>query len=388
MRVQYFDPKQLPKPSKEFKNSFDAYLNLCEFKEEEKLGILFFLGATIPERINSADALDDEYKLHLQVLSLYSKSTGDFSDYGDLNDGYFSEWIYNANLAISKITGDESPIDENLRTLPNSTVIVGKANPIKDFLDIFEEGALNLNTIQNLNDVLFSKTGEHLKEKQYSLTRAYEAGFAYRFMMMQMDIKGTDFLLSRINSYLSPLYQTLFYSPFLFVFNPSAFKANHLFSQILNNFYGGQESKLFPIAQSIHIYHQFVFYKEKSTELKDFWKFNQKSVEGSAILVFHNAINIHKTNLIKNSNFIKQSGEVFDKKLIDAKINTNDFLNAILHVIKSKYSTNGFHEFIEGWNAKWDDGWNNKGEYIQFLVILFYETCLHALVVNEIYDLD
>ncbi len=387
MRVQYFEPQQLPKPSKEFKNSFDAYLNLCEFKEEEKLGILFFLGATIPERINSADALDDEYKLHLQVLSLYSKSTGDFSDYGDLNDGYFSEWIYNANLAISKIMGDESPIDENLRTLPNSTVIVGKANPIKDFLDIFEEKAYNLNAIQNLNDVLFSKAGLHLKEKSYSYSRAYEAGFAYRFMMMQMDVKGTDYLLSRISSFLSPLYQTLFYSPFLFVFNQRAFKANHLFSQILNNFYGGPESKLFPIAQSIHRYHQFIFYKEESIELKDFWNFNKKSIEGSAIHVFFNAVNISKTNLKSNASLIKQSGEIFDKNIIDSKISTNDFLNAILHVIKSKYSNSVFFsELNEGWNAKWDKGWNNKGEYIQFLVILFYETCLHALVTEEIYD--
>jgi hypothetical protein len=385
MRVQYFEPNQLPKPSVEFRNSFDAYLNLCEFKEEEKLGILFYLGAIVPGRINSVDALSEEYSQHLQVLTLYSKSTGDFSDYGDLNDGYFSEWIYNANLAISKIMGDKNPIDENLRTLPNSTVIVGKANPINDFLDIFEEKGYNLNAVQNLNDVLFSKTGLHLKEKNYSYSRAYEAGFAYRFMMMQMDVKGTSYLLSRINSFLSPLYQTLFYTPFLYIFNPDAFKANHLFSQILNTFYGGQDSKLFPIAQSIHIYHQHVFYKEKSTELKDFWKFNQKSDEGSAILVFHNAINIHKTNLKQNSNLIKLSGEVFDKKLIDAKISTNDFLNAILHVIQSKYS-NGvlFKEFIDGWNAKWNNGWNNKGEYIQFLVILFYETCLHALVTEEI----
>jgi hypothetical protein len=387
MRVQYFEPGNLPKPSAEFKNSFDAYLDLCEFKEEEKLGLLFYLGAITPGKINTIDALSDEYNQHLQVLTLYSKSTGDFADYGDLNDSFFTKWIYNANLAISKITDDESSIDENLRTIPLGNIIAGKANPIDDFLDIFEKGVYNLNAIQNLNDVLFSKTGLHLKEKGYSCNRAYEAGFAYRFMMMQMDVKGTDFLLSRINSFLSPLYQTLFYTPFLFIFNPIAFKANHLFSQILNTFYGGQDSNLFPIAKSIHHYHQFIFYKEESIELKEFWKFNQKSDEGSAILVFHNALNIHKTNLKQTANLIKQSGEIYDTKLIDAKISTNDFLNAILHVIQSKYSISGFNEFIKGWDAKWDDGWNNKGEYIQFLVILFYETCLHALVTKEIEEI-
>jgi hypothetical protein len=101
MRVQYFEPQHLPAPSDEFRNSFDAYLNLCEFKEEEKLGILFYLGAILSLKINTIDTLSDEYNQHLQVLSLYSKSTGDFSDYGDLNDGYFSKWIYNSNYFFS-----------------------------------------------------------------------------------------------------------------------------------------------------------------------------------------------------------------------------------------------------------------------------------------------
>lgn len=88
-------------------------------------------------------------------------------------------------------------------------------------------------------------------------------------------------------------------------------------------------------------------------------------------------------NLKEEGNVIKQSGEVYDSSLIDAKISTNDFLNAILKVIQSKYSINGYDEFVEGDKAKWNTIWNNKGDYIQFLVILFYETCLHALVVDE-----
>ena len=90
--------------------------------------------------------------------------------------------------------------------------------------------------------------------------------------------------------------------------------------------------------------------------------------------------------LKENVDIIKQSGEVYDKSLINATINENGFLNAILNVIYSKYSINGSDEFIAGIGSKWDTGWNNKGDYIQFLVILFYETCLHALVVEEITD--
>lgn len=384
MKIQIINPNELPEPSIEFRKIFDSYLNLCEFKIEEKLGILFYLGVFLPGKVSGVDPNSAEYPVYLRMLSLYSKSTGDFSDYGDLNDAFFTNWIYNANLAISKISGDESPIDDNLRTLPLGNIIVGKYESNKEFLDLFKYGSFNLNVIQNLNDELFTKTGLHLKDRGYSCSRAYEAGFAYRMMMTQIDIKGTDFLLSRINSLLSPLFETLFYAPQLFVFNPEALKANHLFSQILNTFYGGQDSKLFPIAQSIHLYHQFIFYKENSFDLRDEWHFSKDTDEGSAVMIFSHAIDIYKTNLRENANVIKSSGEIYDIKLIDANISIDEFLESILKVIKSKYSINGDEEFVEGGGVKWNTTWNNKGEYIQFLVILFYETCLHALVVDEI----
>lgn len=379
MKVKYIEPNNLPKPSIEFRNYFDSFLKLCEFKEEEKLGILFYLGAFLPVKLSNIDPDCSQ----LQVLSLYSKSTGDFSDYGDLNDGVFSDWIYNANLAISKIINDESAIDENLRTLPISNLIVGKSNPKNEFLDLFKKDSYSLNAIQNLNDELFTKTGLYLKKKTYCCTKAYEAGFAYRMLMTQMDIKGTHYLLSRINSYLSPLFISLFDAPFLFVSDQKSFKANHLFSLILNAFFGGSESKLFPIVQSIHLYHQFLFYKKNSIELRDEWPFNKDTNEGSAVMVFYNALNIFKTNLKENAKVIKQSGEIYDTSLIDTKISSDDFLKAILEVIRSKYSINGYEEFVEG-DVAWNTTWNNKGDYIQFLVILFYETCLHALVVDEI----
>jgi hypothetical protein len=384
MKVKMLDPSELPESSIEFRNHFDSYLNSCEFKLEEQLGILFYMGATLPGKLVTVEPESAEFQNYLQVLSLYSKSTGDFSDYGDLNDAVFNAWIYNANLAISKITDDDTSLDDQLRKLPFGDVIIGKSNPKTEFLDMFRHDSFSLNAIQNLNDEVFSKTGDHLIERGYSLTRAYEAGFAYRMMMLNMDLKGTNYLLSRINSYLSPLFESLFYAPVLYVFNPHAFKANHLFSQILNNFFGGQESKLFPVAQSLHRYHQFIFYKENSIELRDEWLFNKNSDEGCAVMVFLNAMNIRKTNLKENSDIIKDSGGVFDGNLINARIDANDFLKSILEVIRSKYSINGYEEFVEGEGAKWNTTWNNKGDYIQFLVILFYETCLHALVVEEI----
>lgn len=387
MKVQFFDPKNLPEPSIAFRNAFDSYLKLCEFKEEEKLGILFYLGAFLPGKMNDMDPNSLKFMQYLQAQSLYSKSTGVFSDYGDLNEGVFKGWIYNANLAISKIIGDESPIDENLRALPiGNNVEISKSYPNNEFLDLFNKDSFSLNAIQNLNDELFIKTGLHLKDNNCSYAHAYEAGFAYRMLMMQMDIKGTDYLLSRINSYLSPLFQSLFHAPILFVLNPKAFKSNHLFSLILNHLYGGNDSPQYSIVQSIHRYHQFIFYKENSIKLKNQWLFNKDTNEGSAMMVFINALNIHKSNFKENVNFIKYSGEVYDSSLIDTKIRTSDFLMAILDVIRSKYSIDVNKELVEADGAQWNTIWNNKGDYIQFLVILFYETCLHALVVKKIIE--
>jgi len=384
MQLKILNPTDFPDPSEEFQSYFDSYLELCEFSIEEKLGVLFYLGATLPGKLRDINPESSEFTEYMRVLSLYSKSTGDFSDYGDLNDAIFSAWIYNANLAISKISADDTSIDENLRSLPFGNIIVGKSYPKNDFLEMFKYDSFSLNVVQNLNDTLFIQTGLHLKDKGYSCARAYEAGFAYRMMMLNMDLKGTDYLLSRINSCLSPLFESLFYAPMLYVFNQNAFKANHLFSQILNNFYGGQNSKLFPVAQSIHLYHQYIFYKENSSELRNEWLFNHDVEEGSALSIFLNALNIRKTNLKENAEAIKNSGEVYESSLIDAQIDTNDFLKAILGVIQSKYSINGYDEFVQGEGAKWNTTWNNKGDYIQYLVILYYETCLHALAVDEI----
>lgn len=386
MKFQPFEliPSELSEPDIEFRNKFDSFLDLCEFKIEEKLGILFILGATIPSKLETVAPNSSDFQSILKALSLYSKSTGDFGDYGDLDDGIFSYWIYNVNLAISKILNDDTPIDENLRTIPNSTVIIGKSEVNFSFLEKHEDGVFNLNVVQNLNDEFFTQIGQHLLERNYSLTKAYEAGFAYRMMMLNMDIKGTIFLLSRISSLMSPLFESLFYTPILFVLNNHAFRANHLFSHILNNFFGGPDSKLFPVAQPIHSYHQFVFYKPQSIELRDEWFFAKKVDDGSAPMIFMNAISIAKTNLKVFADTVRESGEVYKKELIDSKLNAQEFLIAILEVIQSKYSINGYDEFVTDSNGKWNTRWNNKGDYIQFLVILFYETCIHALATDEI----
>jgi len=48
MKSRKFVFNDLPEPSKEFQTYLDSYLELCKFTREEKLGILFYLGATLP----------------------------------------------------------------------------------------------------------------------------------------------------------------------------------------------------------------------------------------------------------------------------------------------------------------------------------------------------
>ena len=33
-----------------------------------------------------------------------------------------------------------------------------------------------------------------------------------------------------------------------------------------------------------------------------------------------------------------------------------------------------------------EGGWNNLGDFIQYCAVLFYETCLHAIVVEELIE--
>jgi len=381
MQVINIKSNDLSKPSLEFKNYFDSFLNLCEFKEEEKLGILFYIGATLPGHLKSFGPESSKFKQYLKALSLYSKSSGNFEDYGDLDQNLLIDFIYNINIAISKIRKNDTPIDSNLRKFKGR--FFWKSGKKIDFVSSYKHDSFNLNTVQNLNDELFISTGIHLKKKGYELERAHEAGFAFRMMMNILDAKGTYFLFSMIRDTLSPLYMSLFHGPILFALSPKIFKANHLFSQILNNLIGGSGSKLMSIVQPIHTYHRLIFYKKNSTELRDMWTFNKNGKYNPAQLVFVYALKIRETNIKIDTKLIKKSGEIYNSKIIDKQISHNDFLKVILDVISSKYSINGYEEFIKDSDNK-RFYWNNKGDYMQFLAILFYETCLHVLVLKEL----
>jgi len=380
--IQEIQPGDFPDHNEEFRQHFDGYLDLCEFSESVKLGLTFILGAVTPEVLNTPEP--NKITDGLRTVTLYSRSTFDFSTYGDLNDYVFSKWIYNYNVVLFDLLGVDKPLDNYLRKVPGMDLIIGKADIDEDFRALYRSGTYTLNTVQNLNDDLFEKVGSHLSQMGYSTYKSYEAGVAYRMMMLNMDIKGTNFLLSQIGSKLSPLYQSLFYAPHLYVNFREAFLANHLFSQVLQNLVGGSESDLGKLALPIHRYHQFIIYEPGTVHLRDLWPFGKKTKEGSALIMFMHAKDILKTDLASSSSEIQNSGQIYDRELIGAEISINDFLNRILRVLHRKYDINGSHEFTGNHNNVWSDTWNNKGDYIQFLALLYFETAAHALALREL----
>ena len=90
-----------PSSSSEFKAYLDKQMEYLEYDSITQKGLLFFLAASIVCEINDSPfelGFDkkDESKFSnflLESVNLYSKSSGDFSDYGDLNDGIFTKAI-------------------------------------------------------------------------------------------------------------------------------------------------------------------------------------------------------------------------------------------------------------------------------------------------------
>ena len=116
--------KTSPQIDRYLYNRLNADMNYCGLSPEIQRGFLFFLGASINVAINESPVELDEYFTNpemerdtfIRISTSYSESTGNFQDYGDLNDGIFSETIYTACHIIFKLTGlDVTDIDNELR---------------------------------------------------------------------------------------------------------------------------------------------------------------------------------------------------------------------------------------------------------------------------------
>jgi hypothetical protein len=360
-------------------------MNYCGLSPEIQKGFLFYLGAAINIGINESPvdikqflvSTELELDTFVKITTSYSESTGNFADYGDLNDGIFSETIYTANSIIFHLTGlDANEIDHQLRTVEiskNHSSTLLKTTINKELQDKYVNEKYNLNVCHNLIEDIFFKMGDHLHSKEYDLSKSYEAGYAYFCMQTTMDVNGTRFLLSTIYNTLSPLYQALFSYPILHFAHPEALKVNHIFSNTLQMFYAGINPD---IIQPIHWFHQSIFYAPNSVEFDTSWDFETRRDADKQINIFLSALSIRATDIMEFRNEFLIYEEFMCPELKDSKINANELFETIIMGIIRKYNI---------YPAQNDpEDWNNLGDLIQFFCILFYETCLHAVAIDEI----
>tara|TARA_B100000780_G_scaffold270978_1_gene231392 strand:- start:612 stop:1820 length:1209 start_codon:yes stop_codon:yes gene_type:complete len=382
--------------SNPLKERLDADMEYIGLDNDIQKGFLFFLGASINIgfkktgiNLTKFNANESEYLKNLErTIDAYSKSTGDFSDYGQLNDNIFTSYIYSINFVLHNILAG-SNIDDQLKKVnirdDAEPTIIGKSELIKEFVDPYRnsiDSNFKLNDYHNLVELFFKEIGKHLTQTGFDNNRSYEAGYAYFCMQCHFDIKGTTFLLETIYSMLTPLYMSLYNYPILNQFYPKELDANHIFSSTLQMFYGGIDPT---IIQPIHRFHQHVFYSKPG------WKFSSEKTSTNFSCPFsivddikfqstilHYAIRIKESGLADDKTPFIESGQVFNKGLIDLKIDINQFYGLIFKVVLNKY-----HIYPANKNNSENRPWNNLGDFIQYCAVLFYETAIHAAVVKE-----
>lgn len=363
----------------------NADMNYCGLSPEIQKGFLFYLGAAINVGINESpielsqnpSTPDLQKETILKIINAYSESTGNFSDYGDLNDGVFSEIIYTTNTIIFELSGlDPNEIDKQLRTVGISNSHLStllKTDVNKELKDKYSNQPCNLNICHNLFEDIFFAMGDHLNKTGYNLRRSYEAGYAYFCMQTSMDINGACFLLETIFNSLTPLYKAFINYPILNFVYQDALKKNHIFSNTLQMFYGGIDSK---IIQPIHRFHQMVFYMSDSSNFEPRWDFEKRNDSEKQVMIFLNALSIRETDIMAlKNNFLDYDG-LMCPALKNSIIDRDEFYYTIQKGIIGKYN---IHPAGNG-----PEVWNNLGDLIQYFCILFYETCLHAVVIDEI----
>lgn len=377
--------KNSPKSDSYLYTRLNADMNYCGLKPEIQKGFLFYLGAAINIGINES-AVDLSQHLttsklqketFLKIINGYAQSTGNFSDYGDLNDGVFSEMIYTSNSILFQLSAlDPNEIDKQLRTIEISKSHLStllKTNVHKELLEKYANMSYNLNVCHNLIEDIFFIMGDHLHKKGYDLRRSYEAGYAYFCMQTTMDLNGTRFLLSTIYNSLSPLYKALFSYPILNFSYQDALKSNHIFSNTLQMFYAGINPE---IIEPIHRFHQAVFYIPDSSIFRPQWDFETRKDSEKQAIVFLNALSIRDTDIMSFNNQFLAYDDLMCPELKYSVIDRDEFYYKMQEGIFRKYDIRPAGNDPEVWN--------NLGDLIQYFCILFFETCVHALVLDEI----
>lgn len=364
----------------------ESDLEICAFSDDVQKGLLFFMGLSVNNTFNrqveaykhSTGDEDIHPNLLIRTITSYSESSGDMEDYEDFNYGVVGKLLYNTNYILLKyFLGDEINLDDKLRKLPITDMIVGKEDIDNDYVETFKGQSLNLNNIYNLIEVFFSKIGNELNRAGFSNKKSYEAGVAYFNMQIPFDINGTFFMINTITEILPPLFLTLNKYPVLYTLYPKAFETNHLFTQLLHSITPNLSSK---VLNSIVFYHEAYFYEEKSPEFKVELDLMIKELPAEDLIyeILSSSMSMRYSDFLDDEHrkAFQNENNISLKHLRGVDITLDDFINdEIIKLIKEKYGIE-ISEF----------GWNDRGDLIQAMAILYYETCIHVLLPNNFID--
>ena len=371
-------------------------LELCEFNKDLKMGILFFLGASIQNYINlkftpfqqiakqDPDQLSTIFK---NCVNAYSEPSGDFEQAfavadKDLGEIQINNLLYtHAHIATNILGEADEDINDRFRNMhPAISLKVVRCEFIEDFIKDYDidwleyriENKLCLNVFYNLQQDLFERIGAYVNQTGMSNQQAYEAGYAYFNLMTNFDTLGTKFLIDSVVNPITPLFNCFLSYPIINNSSREALRYNHLFSHLFQYFSGSVDPI---IGMPIHKYHQVVFYNDDSS-FREEWKFKKENDVDIASQLFLYGCEIRNTDLINDhKNYLSIEGISFPA-LKNKKLTTDDFRWEIELGIFKKY---GIRSPRHG-----EDGWSNNGDFIQFCAIYFYEICVHSLVIGEL----
>ena len=354
-----------------FKIYFDQVLNRCEFEPKTQKGMLFFLAVSMMN--NNLDQLekhihnDDQLMEALNnLIFLYSIPTKEDSNLFHLEFEQISKLFYTVNyLYLKKIQPTKNEKVEELE-------FENQENLLQDFIAEFQDKKYTVATNHQIVTAMFNKIGDYLEASGLDEEQAYKAGLIMNKLSQNQDYESFNFLISNILKVLSPLYRTLFKFPYFFVYDQNRLNANHLFSSILQFFYLDANRE---IAKNIHAFHNYLFLKPNSVQLKKEWDFENTSRGQMISQMLFNSLAIRNSPLMQFREDFLKSDQFIYANLKDQNLKREDFIRNIQFLMEEYYESK-INEMIEEEY--------NHGEYLQFLAILFYEATAHAMLPKEI----
>jgi hypothetical protein len=357
-------------------NNLNDYLG---FTNKQRKGLAFLYGITLPISAFKSKVFDSQSiqgdnnkstEFILSLLGLYTTSSESWLDYAQKIDSDFvRSKIYNFNFIYWKcLKQSEGSIDDFLKNIPDVDITIGKTDLENEWVEKFFDLSFNLKNVNQLYYDFILSIGSLLDEQNVSIEESYAVGFAFYSFVIQQDPKGSHFLISTLSNSCPPLFATLQEYPVLYTYHRESLNANHIFSSVFHFFTIGIEPS---ILKPVHTFHQLLFYENGTTEFRSIWDFSKIDNELLVVQTFQNALAIRETNLFERRSAYMESKQIFASQLIGQKVDKAAMFNGIQNVLLAKY---GYDLEL----AKL----NSRSEFIELIAMLYYETAIHAMVLE------